>query len=247
MSRLAVTALCVVGVFLASCAANETMNCTYPVSQFFAHVEVYIDSAGPGMRSIWNASSFWAHDGKALQERMETGASVRALSSGSEFLRYNTGRVTTGDSTYDIDSSGKCKKSVAPPASDFSSACTGSVARFLATLPGPDEDDDFKRPAGLDDSYLGKSVVDGVPCAVYGWDMDSSITHSHEKQHRVFVSLDTGLPLLETHDVRLSMGYPAHAEARFSGFENIGDSFDYMENPGHIFAEPEPCNTPIWA
>ena len=209
-------------------------NCSYPLDPFFARVDVFVYAPGPGSLSIWNSSLFWAQDSSQKQERLDSMYHTRALSSGATFRGPSTDvRVATGGFAYTVDEKGSCTKA---PAQIENTACSGGIARFLPTVFASSSDWTVVQQ----DEFMGYDDIEGVKVAVFGWNATCA-PGVVDRMHRVYMGLDSQQPVLEIHGVHLGCSsYPAHAYAKFSALENIGDSFSYMARGG-LFAVPEGC------
>ena len=106
-------------------------QCAFARKQFFAHVDIFVEWTTPGGDDLWNTSTFWAHDVTNQRSRLEQADVQRSLSSGSMFSHTSTTRVTASRITYALDSEGNCTQVPASAADIGSTACTGSVVRFL--------------------------------------------------------------------------------------------------------------------
>ena len=74
--------------FLTPTLAVAAAACPLPKERFFASLDISITAVFGGGANIWNVTSQWAYDGKTCQQRTDTQAVVRSLSSGASYKRY---------------------------------------------------------------------------------------------------------------------------------------------------------------
>ena len=224
---------------LSLAAAAAAPSCEFKTTQFFAHVEIYLNVPGGGGDSIWNSSGFWAHDGEAQRSYFSEMSALRALSSGSYFARYTSLRVSAKDITYTVDTDNTCTQAAASSASVSGSACTGSVLPFLPLLESVNMGSSWGAKGA--DTYLNTTTLEGELVDVFGWDYMCG--GAVEAQHRVYVSRATGMPVMETQGIEMSCSsYPAYATLRYTIDPNIQGSIDYLfSGPGDMFGVPKQC------